>query len=253
MLVGEMAGGLSKLVGVNSGATKQAVGYGIASVGVIGVGWKAWQHIEEGHVALRTRFKRGRQLNDSILPWGPQAGEIYRVVEPGPHIGVPGAHNYLRVSVMDRTREEPHAVVAKDVTGAYFNLQANFTWGVIPKRDKNGQEINHETKYGIPYNELVFRALYKANSLNELTYQVETNICIRGLCSVLNNLEMENVRQPANQIMVQDQLVALTQDDLLEYGCDLRSLSLSNIIELKNVNRRYMVFEDEPQQPSTAA
>jgi len=205
-----------------------ALGYGVAGAGAAGIAWKAWEHIGEGELALRSRFKRGRQIHDSRLPWGPRAGEVYKVVEAGPHLTMPFAHRYVRTHARDRTREEPYMLTVLDKSDYYYNLDAKFTWGVLPMRDNSTSPpklIDYEAKYGIPYNELLYRALFRLGDPSKLDTTVEWNICATALGRLLTGQELKELDSGD----VQHSLIEETRDELLGYGCDLRSVKIANL------------------------
>ena len=195
---------------------KEYVGYGTAAVGVAGLAFKAYTNVPQGQVGLRTRFKRARQEKDSILPWGPKAGEIYKLVGPGPHLTMPFAHNINLISTQDRTTALPAFRVDSGQAARQHDINASIIWGVVKPEDA--------AKYGIEYKELVMRAMYEASSQDELTEAV-TGICVTGLRKVILS---ENEPHKINPDAAQQNLISSCKDDLLGYGVELRRLNVIN-------------------------
>jgi len=194
---------------------KEYVGYTTAAVGIAGVAFKAFTNVPQGNVGLRTRFKRARQEKDSILPWGPKAGEVYKLVGPGPRITMPFAHSINLISTQDRTTLLP-AFRADSGQNRQHDINASITWGVVRQEDAG--------KYDIPYKELIFRALYEASSQEELTEAI-TGICVPGLRKVIL---AESEPHKIEPIEAEQKLTEICRDPLLGYGVELRRLNVIN-------------------------
>jgi hypothetical protein len=193
---------------------------GVATIG--GTAVKSIVKVKENNVGLRTHNGRGRRVTDSRFS-NAKAGDLYGMVRAGYHATVPFTHGILTVSLQDRTSGIPEFNVDTDHNRQH-QVQSQVTWGVMRDRDKEGNPlpIDWVGTYGRPYEELIYSAIFKTETPEELE-QVVVGICRAGLRKAL--LDQHDLRT-ADAEAVQPPMTELCAPPLAEYGVELRRLHL---------------------------
>jgi len=172
--------------------------------------------IPQQHVAFREHSGMARRETDSKLPWGKKAGELYSLKRAGWHLKIPFTHSYDNpISLRDHTTEEfLLRRNTSDEPKRQFEVRQSFTWGIVPEKDYEGTKID----YGTPWDELVYRAAYKASTREDLL-RAMTGILATNLWEIMPAVDDPQDIKPTD---IADRLTERCTEPLLEYGIGLR-------------------------------